>query len=52
MITIIAILAILLILCVGVIYAQDKTIERQRRRLIEALDWIDPAELVREDWLG
>lgn len=48
-----AILLIALVLCVGVIYDQHKTIIYQRKRLIEALDWVEPAELVMpEDWHG
>ena len=42
-----------LILCVGVIYDQHKTIIYQRKKLIEALDWVEPAELVMpEYWHG
>lgn len=50
---IIGILTAALILCAGVIYDQHRTITIQRKRLIEALDWVEPAELViPEDWHG
>lgn len=45
-----AILLLALVLCVGVIYDQHRTIKRQQKRLFESLEWIDPAALVREDW--
>ena len=47
---IIGILFFALLICVGVIYEQHKTIVHQRKHLIEALDWIEPDALVREDW--
>lgn len=45
-----AILTFALVLCVGVIYEQNRIIKRQQKRLFESLEWIDPAALVREDW--
>lgn len=45
-----AILMLALVLCVGVIYEQNRIIKRQQKRLVESLEWIDPAALVREDW--
>lgn len=51
--TLILILALSLALAasLGVIVAQRQVIEHQRRKLIEALDWIEPEEIVLpEDW--
>ena len=46
-----AILLFALVLCVGVIYDQHRTILHQRKHLIEALDWIEPeAVVLPEDW--
>ncbi len=45
-----AILLLALVLCVGVIYDQHVTIKRQRRLLLDALEWVDPADLVKGDW--
>lgn len=47
---IIAILTLALVLCVGIIYEQHRTIKRQQRRIFENLEWIEPDALVREDW--
>lgn len=48
---VISLMAAALIACFGIIYEQDKTIKRQRKALIHALDWVEPEALVREDWL-
>lgn len=45
-----AILLLALVLCVGVIYDQHHTIIRQRRILLDALEWVEPADLVKGDW--
>lgn len=48
---IIGILFAAVILLSGVVYEQKNTIKRQKRLLFDALDWIDPAEIVLpEDW--
>lgn len=47
---IIAILTLSLVVCIGIIYDQHSTIKLQRRRLLETLEWIDPADLVKGDW--
>lgn len=51
MTVLLGILIFALFLCVGVIYDQHHTIIRQRKHLIEALDWIEPeAVVLPEDW--
>lgn len=48
---IIGILAAAVILLAGVVYQQHGTILYQRKKLIEALDWIEPDALVLgEEW--
>lgn len=46
----VGVLLFALLICVGVIYDQHRTILHQRKHLLEALDWIEPDALVREDW--
>ena len=43
-----AILAVALLFCVGIIYHQHGIILKQRRKIIEALDWIDPVTMTWE----
>ena len=44
------ILSLCLLACLGVIYDQHVTIKHQRRLLLDALEWVEPADLVKGDW--
>ena len=44
------ILAVALVIALCVIAEQKRIIAHQGKRLLEALDWVEPDALVREDW--